>query len=353
MAHSIGIRPKVISWTARKGMTQLELLVAISLIVLLLSLVSPALLTARESARQVQCTARMSQIGKAIHGFDSAHSRLPKFRRKTPQDPWDFISTHTLLLPWLEQSSLHEKIMAPGVMTQNRSFTQTAPEDHPALVQVPAFRCPSDSTRALSNFAYNHGSVVAIGYRTNQEYLHSQTGPFDCSMYSVRKLADIRDGMSNTAAMSERLGGSFDLGSFDRSRDIAFSAIEYLIVANLPQMLDTETMINACRGLSPAPGEFSAWTGESWALGSYEGTWYNHVVGPNSATPYCTTYFPSDVSAISRLTTRGIFKASSLHRDGVNLLICDGSVRMVTNQVDESIWKELGTCNGESKTAEF
>ena len=42
----------------------------------------------------------------------------------------------------------------------------------------------------------------------------------------------------------------------------------------------------------------------------------------------------------------GFFAARSNHPGGVNVLMADGSVRFVTDSIDLTTWRALGTCRG-------
>jgi prepilin-type N-terminal cleavage/methylation domain-containing protein len=64
---------------ARPGLTVIEVLVAIAIIGVLLSLVIPAVQQSREAARSLECRNRLKQIGIAVQSFASGHhSMLPR-----------------------------------------------------------------------------------------------------------------------------------------------------------------------------------------------------------------------------------------------------------------------------------
>jgi prepilin-type processing-associated H-X9-DG protein len=128
---------------------------------------------------------------------------------------------------------------------------------------------------------------------------------------------------------------------FDRDRDIFFSGSELLI-----GLESADEMIPICEAATPSPGQFSPFNGRSWAFESYEATWYNHVIPPNSALPYCTTFGADTLKNHTGGAWRGIFEASSLHSGTVNLLLLDGSVRTISNSISLSIWQAMGTKSG-------
>jgi len=59
------------------GFTLIELLVVIAIIAVLIALLLPAVQQAREAARRTQCRNNMMQIGLAVHNYDMAHTMLP------------------------------------------------------------------------------------------------------------------------------------------------------------------------------------------------------------------------------------------------------------------------------------
>jgi prepilin-type processing-associated H-X9-DG protein/prepilin-type N-terminal cleavage/methylation domain-containing protein len=118
------------------GFTVLELLVVVAIIGILLGLLLPALMAARESARCMQCKNNLREIGLAIHQHHDVAKRLPEAWR-VASDKISGYGWAVTLLPYLEESSVGKNINCklPVAAVEN---------DVPRNTDLPIMRCPSD-----------------------------------------------------------------------------------------------------------------------------------------------------------------------------------------------------------------
>jgi prepilin-type N-terminal cleavage/methylation domain-containing protein/prepilin-type processing-associated H-X9-DG protein len=133
--------------TLRFGFTLVELLVVIAIIAMLIALLLPAIQAAREAARRSQCTNHLKQIGIAVHNFHDTQNGLPPTSTGGTWRP----SFWVLILPYMEQTSLHENIWTwnnKGTtrMTNVDFWNVRTPEERTSTY-IATFFCPTRGAR--------------------------------------------------------------------------------------------------------------------------------------------------------------------------------------------------------------
>jgi prepilin-type N-terminal cleavage/methylation domain-containing protein len=188
----------VSSRCARQGFTLVELLVVIGIIGVLVSLLLPAVQMAREAARKMSCQSNMRQIGVALHSYHQSLTSLPPGCIEWRS--WNSPPTHrqyawsAMLLPYLEQNNLHLLI------NWNKPFD--APENSRAAnTDLPIYLCPSEPNRMLGTGLISYGGIYG-------ELLVDREQDDGMFVYELAfRFQDVIDGLSNTIAISEDVGG--------------------------------------------------------------------------------------------------------------------------------------------------
>ncbi len=202
----------------RRGFTLIELLVVIAIIAILVALLLPAVQQAREAARRSSCKNNLKQIGVALHNYHETHGCFPPgfVRHANNQEGFGW---NAFILPQMEQKNVYD-LLAMNVhlqaLSEGAAGTRAAGD-----TILDTVLCPSDpggnrgAGKAHWNRRFNDGNWLpgASNYMGNQghrERAHSNnanttraaTGIF--TKNHVTRIRDITDGTANTIAVGER-----------------------------------------------------------------------------------------------------------------------------------------------------
>lgn len=186
----------------RKGFTLIELLVVIAIIAVLIALLLPAVQQAREAARRSQCKNHLKQIGLALHNYTDTYKVFPPASsyNMNASDPRNCVSAFVFILPYMEQATLYQK--------WDFNYNQTASQNSVAnRTPVSAYFCPtrprtSKNATASSQDALGDYALSAGTGHTNSADPAQSKGLFH--MNSAISFRDITDGSSNTFMIGEK-----------------------------------------------------------------------------------------------------------------------------------------------------
>ena len=287
-----------------RGFTLIELLVVIAIIAILIALLLPAVQQAREAARRTQCKNNLCQLALAMHNYDMSFEMLAP-GTVNPDGPIKNIP-EGYHMGWLVQ---HLPMMEQSHAFKMVNFDEGAYGPANSKLRAMAMsvmECPSDYS-----FQY---TVDPIGNVRSASYAGSFGGddvPIDGKnnglfyLNSSTRFSEIRDGASNTIAIGEKVNPR-------DTKDLGWMSGTSATLRN------TGVPVNG-----------------GWDVVNYFQA-RSQVTGPTVA--------PDDMS------TGGF---SSQHTGGCQVALADGSVRFISENIDNDVYKFLGNREDLELTGDF
>jgi prepilin-type N-terminal cleavage/methylation domain-containing protein/prepilin-type processing-associated H-X9-DG protein len=365
--RQIALRRHILRQPRTRAFTLIELLVVVAIIAVLIALLLPAVQAAREAARRSQCVNNIKQLGLAAANYHSTYNCFPpggfNARRATTGalagTPYSAWSCFAAMLPNMEQAALFNSInWAFG--TGQGDATGAAMQSTVTGTRLNTMICPSASLPptggningfpSLSVPAPGDSYFGSVG--SSMEYSATQTNgpPNGVFWYSGTAIgvSDIRDGTSNTIAFSEAKIGDFNNTKTTIPSDVGDNATQ--TPAGITRNTNSVNMpygatagganiiawATSCLSALSSTATSKSFAGDSWALGIFGRGLGNFVLPPNSKTPNCLGDYGNQGDFDS---APSIFAASSYHSGGVNVGMCDGSVRFLKDSTSiTTIW---------------
>lgn len=327
---------------SRRGFTLIELLVVIAVIAILIALLLPAVQQAREAARKSTCKSNLKQLGLALHNYHDSIKLFPAAGYASgfvASDSWTTsgapaiarqsnTSGFVMLLPYIDQATLYKKWSFrdaagigyhPSYPAHNAGTVLGNPNVNAEIskTRLEVLTCPSDNGAPyyapMDNY-YSISTTQTGGYRSNYEFstnynqyiyphyvasLAPNARPlfgFDQS-YSTR---DVRDGTSNTVAMIEQCRDKYN-------------------------------------------GSVSGWSHRGWVNPGVDLAWYPINRWDYNGVPGTYMY-----GRLGQWATAG-----SLHPLTCHALMADGTVRLLSQNIDSIVRQRLSTMADNQLLGEF
>jgi prepilin-type N-terminal cleavage/methylation domain-containing protein len=227
----------------RSGFTLIELLVVIAIIAILIGLLVPAVQKVRQSALNTECKNNLKQIGLALHSYHDQQNHFPEGvyyqfdpenRENCTKDYWSWLAQ---ILPYFEQDNVYRQADAwahqggsptsgwvvegpPYYWWPWGDFWTSPPfataQENPALAQnMKLYKCPMDwrplfVTDVSGNNVCYTSYLGNAGLSSDFNHINTWTGDGNLSTMGVLnfrskvRIAEIRDGTSNTIMVGER-----------------------------------------------------------------------------------------------------------------------------------------------------
>jgi len=325
---------RVGSANRRSGFTLIELLVVIAIIAILVALLLPAVQQAREAARRTQCVNNLKQIGIAVHNFHDAKRKLPSSTRPSAISTVR-IGSLVQILPFIDEKVLWDKYD----LTVNWSHNNNLPV---SSARIATYQCPSsprpdrlDGNPDITNgnpaawgteqslvAVGDYGSSIGVDPRLTALIPAIKTGIGALPKNKTGTLADITDGTSNTILFIESAGRPF-------------------LYRRGPVLVNSDQSVNRVNaGGWVRPASDILFAGSNKAGTAVPSTNAADVVALNSTNgdDIATAAYPHPY-----YVTEGTSQPFAFHSSGANILFADGSVKLIDEGIDITVFAALVT----------
>ncbi|MBT5019486.1 DUF1559 domain-containing protein [bacterium] len=297
----------------RKGFTLIELLVVIAIIAILIALLLPAVQQAREAARRSTCKNNLKQIGISLHNYHDVHNAFPPgwiaVENNSPNIEGESgFGWGTMLLPYMDQAPLYQQMDFTVAM-------DVAPNRDLLSHVLPTFQCPSDPKPETFLTPDRNGVDIQLS-TANYAAVFGTVELHDCE-----NAAGTAPVTSSGQCVSD--GAFFHLSRVG-FRDFTDGSSSTIVVGERTTFLEPSTNESF----------YATWTGALPEVEEEIARILGHAEHPPNEFAH-----PEDFG--------------SSHVGGAQFVLGDGSVRFISQNIDEGLFQGLATRNGGEVIGEF
>jgi prepilin-type N-terminal cleavage/methylation domain-containing protein/prepilin-type processing-associated H-X9-DG protein len=198
----------------RSAFTLIELLVVIAIIGILIALLLPAVQKVRDAANRTKCSNNMKQMGLVLHNYHDVNGSFPSGLQVSARDPYHpWWSWMALTMQYYEQDNLYKVADDYARNVDADTFGQHGHDPNPALgTVVKMWTCPADSRDDLATVVSDgtgwSARVAFTAYLGVSGLGFNPPNNIDTSglffQGSKTRIAEVTDGLTNTLFVGER-----------------------------------------------------------------------------------------------------------------------------------------------------
>ncbi|MCA8983405.1 MAG: DUF1559 domain-containing protein [Planctomycetaceae bacterium] len=315
---------KVPARGGHSGFTLIELLVVIAIIAILVALLLPAVQQAREAARRSSCKNNLKQIGLALHNYHDTHSIFPQGAFGKDQAVWPTngnTNWRAFILPQLEQTAVYDQLDFEA--GDFRGLTLAGTNSILQNLSISVFLCPSSALDPFDNSGTSNNAARALchQYVGIQGSARPIPGPD-----GNRGTRDCGQGWSCNNGMLFQNGNT-------RMRDATDGTSNTMIVAEQSGLTNGQNLTS-----------------------NYYGGWHGSRNNNNVDSATCTDHWTTGSTCVRFAPNSNIIQVgatdqkyrnntviNSFHTGGVQVLMTDGSVHFLSDNIHFDTLKRLCT----------
>jgi prepilin-type N-terminal cleavage/methylation domain-containing protein len=311
----------------KAGFTLIELLVVIAIIGILVALLLPAVQQAREAARRTQCKNNLKQYGLALHTYHDLYGMFTPAGDGKWSDGTG-LSWHTRLMPQMDQAPVYNSLNMSA-----QDIGNTAPA---ALNGIPLrkyktayARCPSDNTRTDWGDNFQGSYVGSLG--------SNSTPSCDGNCNQWEQFQNRPTAAHGNTTTAQDISGMFGrLGIWVRASDVLDGTSNTIMVG--------EHLSSDCND------HFDG----TWKFNGHGNAHASTVVPINDYTTCTPIRGPiTNTACTARCNWNYSWGFRSTHTGGAHFLLCDGTVRFLSQNINHTTYQALGGKDEGRSTGDF